>query len=55
MSLICAAIMCIVFPIGFGGVLISIESIFDKGLPKLYERIKNLEVHIEHLENLIKE
>jgi hypothetical protein len=55
MNLICAVIVCIVFSIGFGGILISItekmESIFgvNKDLLKLYERIKELEVHVESL------
>ncbi len=55
MGLICAAIMCIVFSIGFGGLSISIikkiESIFgiDKDLLELCERIKNLEVCVENL------
>lgn len=48
-----AAIMCIVFPIGFGGMSISIiekiKSIFgiDKDLLELHERIKDLEVHLD--------
>jgi len=48
-----AVIMCIVFPIGFGGMLISItekiKSIFgiDKDLLELHERIKDLEVHLD--------
>ena len=53
MGLICAAIICIVFPIGFGGILINItekiESIFgiDRNLFELHERIKDLEVYLD--------
>lgn len=51
-GLICAAIICIVFPIGFGGILISItekiESIFgvDKYISELHKKINNLEDEI---------
>lgn len=52
MGWIFAAIICVVFPVGFGTTLMSItekiESIFsiDKYLLKLYERIKDLEDEI---------
>lgn len=52
MGLICAAIICIVFPIGFGGILINItekiESIFgiDKNISELNKRINDLEDEI---------
>ena len=53
MGLIFAVIICVVFPVGFGTMLMSITekivSIFgiDKYLFKLYERIKDLEVYLD--------
>lgn len=53
MGWIFAAIICIIFPIGFGTTLMSItekiESIFgvDKDLFKLNEKIKDLEVYLD--------
>ena len=53
MGLIFAVIICVIFPIGFGTMLMSITekivSIFgiDKYLFKLYERIKDLEVYLD--------
>lgn len=55
MGWIFAAIICIVFPVGFGTTLMSItekiESIFgiDKYLFKLNERIKDLEVYLDEI------
>lgn len=53
MGLIFAVIICVIFPIGFGTMLMSITekiiSIFgiDKNLFKLNERIKDLEVYLD--------
>ena len=53
MGWIFAMIICVIFPIGFGTMLMSITekivSIFgiDKYLFKLYERIKDLEVYLD--------
>lgn len=53
MGWIFAVIICVIFPIGFGTMLMSITekivSIFgiDKYLFKLYERIKDLEVYLD--------
>ena len=55
MGWIFAAIICIVFPVGFGTTLMSItekiESIFgiDKYLLKLYERVKDLEDYLNEI------
>lgn len=55
MGWIFAVIICIVFPVGFGTMLMSItekiESIFgiDKYLFKLNERIKDLEVYLDEI------
>lgn len=55
MGWIFAAIICVVFPVGFGTTLMSItekiESIFgiDKCLLKLYERIKDLEDYLDEM------
>lgn len=52
MGLICAVIICVMFPIGFGTMLISItekiESIFgiDKYISELHKKINNLEDEI---------
>ena len=53
MGLIFAVIICVIFPIGFGTMLMSItekiKSIFgiDKDLLELHERIKDLEVYLD--------
>ena len=53
MGLIFAVIICIMFPTGFGTMLMSItekiKSIFgiDKDIFKLNERIKDLEVYLD--------
>ena len=55
MGWIFAVIICVVFPVGFGTMLMSItekiESIFgiDKYLFKLNERIKDLEVYLDEI------
>ena len=55
MGWIFAAIICIVFPVGFGTTLMSItekiESFFgiDKYLLKLYERVKDLEDYLDEI------